>query len=416
MNILLMITLLQPKYGKKVTNLAMAGILIANLIVSLYGYIAGNLTLLARLDLIAFTFLCFIIRPLFKENFMQWLFSYITVQNIVMCVIVLSFSLSRGLTYPIYANTLIRLLLFGGIIFVIRRFVRPLYSRMVTYWTLFFFMAVSIFAAFVYYFTIGEDIIRTLTEQSIQIHLLVLITVVVYVSIFHSIETISREYALREENLQMQNNQEFLHLSSRAMENRIMLLNDAHKQSSITAHDHRHLNNTLLELLERENLEDAIACLRQQSSVAPTLVKNYCENIVVNAAVSYYTDFAKEEGLKTDINLEIPNDFEGDSIELAIVISNLFENAIHACAELKAESEEEQELMIKFTCRHVGRLVIEISNPCGLSVILDENGYPTSKVSGHGIGTKSVLAFAQKYNAEVFFQVLEGVFRVRMLI
>jgi len=55
--------------------------------------------------------LCFAVRTLFKDTFMQWLFSYITVQNIDI-VIILSFDGSRHLPYPFYANSLLRAILF----------------------------------------------------------------------------------------------------------------------------------------------------------------------------------------------------------------------------------------------------------------------------------------------------------------
>ena len=38
------------------------------------------------------------------------------------------------------------------------------------------------------------------------------------------------------------------------------------------------------------------------------------------------------------------------------------------------------------------------------------------KTSGHDAGIKSVLAFAQKQNGEVLYQIADGVFRVRMLV
>lgn len=101
-----------------------------------------------------------------------------------------------------------------------------------------------------------------------------------------------------------------------------------------------------------------------------------------------------------------------DSLELAMVISNLLENAIQAC-EVLADGRERT---IRFACRHVGRLVLEVSNPCDASVILDEYGHPLAQESGHGVGMKSVPAFARGYDGEVLYQIMDGIFRVRILI
>lgn len=412
MNILLMISLLKPKYSKRVTYLVMAGILIVDILTSASCYLSGNLTLLAKLDLILFTILCFVVRPLFQDSFMQWLFSYITVQNINMSVVVLSFSLSRPMPYYMYANALIRLLLFSGIIIILHRYVRPLYRQIVEHWNVFFYVSAAILAAFAYYIISSDNIVKTLTEQAVPMHLLVLITVTAYVSVFYSLKTVSREYALREENLQMQNREELLHLSASSMADRIKLLDEAQNQSRITAHDHRHFNNTILELLEQQKTKEAIAFLRLQSSLKPTMIKDYCENTVVNAAVCYYARMAEEKGITTEISLDIPDLIQVNSLELAMVLSNLMENAIHACEIL----ENGRERIICFSCRHVGRLLLEIRNPCEGSVALDENGCPVASESGHGMGTKSVRAFAAKNDAELLYHVADGDFRVRMLI
>lgn len=95
-----------------------------------------------------------------------------------------------------------------------------------------------------------------------------------------------------------------------------------------------------------------------------------------------------------------------------MALSNLIENAIYGCEALPETAEKH----LCFICCHVGRLVLEISNPCGLDTAPDENGWPTSRQEGHGIGTKSILAFAKKYDAEVFCRIEKGIFIVRLLV
>jgi len=126
-NVLLIITLLQPKYSKKVTLFTMLGILAADLGTAVYCYLIGNLTMLAKIDIALFAVLCFAVRPLFKDTFMQWLFSYLTVLNISYAVIALSFVGSRRLPYPVYANSILRFILFGAVLLILWRYVRPLY-------------------------------------------------------------------------------------------------------------------------------------------------------------------------------------------------------------------------------------------------------------------------------------------------
>lgn len=95
-----------------------------------------------------------------------------------------------------------------------------------------------------------------------------------------------------------------------------------------------------------------------------------------------------------------------------MVVSNLMENAIQACGRLA----QNQTPYLRFTCRSVGRLLLEMENPCAAGTALDKNGYPVSGEEGHGIGSKSVIAFVNKYDGELLYNIENGVFRVRLLV
>ena len=98
-------------------------------------------------------------------------------------------------------------------------------------------------------------------------------------------------------------------------------------------------------------------------------------------------------------------------MQLAIAISNLLENAIHAC-----EKVPEAERFIIITAKFKEQLLLEISNSCAGPVLLDDNGHPVSKEEGHGIGTRSVLDFVNKTNSEIIYIAEEDKFKVRMII
>lgn len=95
MNVLLMLSLMQPKYSRRVTFIGGAAIVLLDFSVSCFCYFSYNLTLLTYLDVVLFTLLCFAAKPLFKDNFMQWLYSYMTVQNANVLAVVLSYDISR---------------------------------------------------------------------------------------------------------------------------------------------------------------------------------------------------------------------------------------------------------------------------------------------------------------------------------
>ncbi|KXL51661.1 hypothetical protein CLNEO_29750 [Anaerotignum neopropionicum] len=411
-NVLLMMTLLQPKYSKKITLLTMLGILAADLGTAVYCYLSGNLTLLSKLDIVLFVVLCFAVRPLFKDTFMQWLFSYLTVQNISDAVIILSFVGSRHLPYPHYANSLLRVILFGVFLLVLARYVRPLYRQAVEHWTAYFAVALGLYITFNYYVLSADDIVVMLTEQAIPLLLVIFIGLAAYGSIIISLKNLQREFRVKEENQRMQAEREYLQLAAGNMSQRLELMEEVSSQNSRAAHDRRHFNNVLQELLEQGKTSEATALLQSQNQMTLKISRVYCENSAVNAAVCHYAGLAEQAVIPTEIELDIPRELTVDSLELSMVVSNLMENAIHACGKLP----ENRTSYLRFTCRSVGRLLLEMENPCTQDTVLDESGYPIASEEGHGFGSRSVVAFAKKYDGELLYKIENGVFRVRILV
>lgn len=410
-NVLLMMTILQPRYSKKVTLLTMLGILSADLGTAVYCYLSGNLTMLAKIDIILFAVLCFAVRPLFKDTFMQWLFSYLTVQNISDTVVVLSFIGSRRLPYPIYMNSILRMILFGAFLLILSRYIRPLYRQAVEHWTAYFAVALGIYITFNYYVLSSDDIVVTLTEQAVPLLLVIFIGLAAYCSIFLSLKNLQREFRVKEENQKMQAEREYLQLAADDMLERLKLMEEVSAQNSRAAHDRRHFNNVLLELLEKAEYHEVVALLKQNQT-APKMSRIYCENPVVNAAVCHYAKLAEQSGIPTVIELDIPRELPVDSLELSMVVSNLLENAITACLK----REDSKSFHINFICRNRGRLLLEMENPCPADTALDENGYPVALEEGHGEGSKSTIAFAKKYDGELIYQIEHGIFRARLLV
>lgn len=48
--------------------------------------------------------------------------------------------------------------------------------------------------------------------------------------------------------------------------------------------------------------------------------------------------------------------------------------------------------------------LLEMENPCPKDTALDENGCPFARQKDHGIGSKSVIAFAKKYDGRADIQ------------
>lgn len=152
--------------------------------------------------------------------------------------------------------------------------------------------------------------------------------------------------------------------------------------------------------------------LEQQLTTKVKTPHRFCENAVVNAAISYYVNRCEQSGIMIEMTLDLPNETGIDNIELSMTISNLLENALYACEKLPQGVIRNIQFHTVFT----GQLLLEMKNPYVGEVDLDENGYPLPKEQGHGIGTKSIVAFVEKQNGQLTYHLDNGIFQVRLIL
>lgn len=79
-----------------------------------------------------------------------------------------------------------------------------------------------------------------------------------------------------------------------------------------------------------------------------------------------------------------------------------------------AKTVPPEERRIICTCIAEPRLMFEISNPCSGMVKSGPDGLPASEQSGHGIGARSIVAFAEKHNAICRFYTEGGCFNMHL--
>lgn len=404
MNVVLMMSLLQPKYGKLVTRLTMLGILTVDLGTAFYCYLSGNLTMLARIDTVLFAALCFVIKPLFKDTFMQWLFSYITIQNITDAVVIISFVGSRRLPYPAYANVAIRLVLFLIFYFLMRYKVRPLYRQLVERWNVFFYVALSVWITYTYVVVTADDIVVTLTQLSAPLMFITLIAFTAYVSVCHALSTLSRENALREDKLRADNRQEILQSELASQEDFVRMA----KQSR---HDLRHHNALLADYLDRGDIDGAKEYLLQYDAhITDMALEQYCKNSVANGVMRLYAHRAQSSNTAFTICADIPEKLPLDAAETCELFSNLLENACEACENVSGKR------FISLLSQTDDILRLELRNSVEKATVFDENGLPLTTKANGGVGTKSALSIITNHGGILKFSQENDVFTAQIIL
>ncbi len=219
------------------------------------------------------------------------------------------------------------------------------------------------------------------------------------------------QYELFELGLKAESEKDILAVAAKSMQRRLTDTEEILERDRVMRHDRRHFEGLLLSLLEDGNADEAKKLLADRLKAEPKRTVKWCSNKVVNATLEYYAQKAASNDIRVTAELNIPEDVSVDNVELAIAVGNLFENAINGCLAVPVAKR-----YITLKAQNNKQLLFEIENSCEAGIELDEEGYPFTKENGHGIGTKSVLAFATKSGTEVDYRVTDATFRVRMML
>ena len=176
-------------------------------------------------------------------------------------------------------------------------------------------------------------------------------------------------------------------------------------------HDLKHhltVIQSFIETGEKEKLTDYVS---QYKSSLPDDTIVFCGNFAINSLLWYYLGIAKNEGVHVDVNIELPVATGISDTDLCIIFGNSIENAIEACRKLSGER------YIRIYSKLTGKLLtITIDNSFNGEVKKDDEKFISTKHEGHGIGTISMKAVAQKYDGAVEFSTRDDEFQVSIML
>jgi Signal transduction histidine kinase regulating citrate/malate metabolism len=285
------------------------------------------------------------------------------------------------------------------IVFIIKVFRRP-YFRMLDMlekgWGLFcsvpFLLMIIIFLLQYY-----PAPIESRPQNGPLLFLVYLLMFVFYAIVYLNFATITQYYQLKQDK-------KLMVLQTEMQKKEYAAILDKVNAVQIHRHDTRHHINVLNALLQDSDLGEARKYLRQLSNqLDRTVIEKYCENYVVNVILSSYISRARKENIGVSCKADIPAGLKIEDLELGTIFSNAMENAITACLQVENRTDRK----ISIDCReHFGQLYIQIGNPFEGEVVFDGD-YPVSRQEGHGFGTRSIAAIAEKYGG-IFSFTAEG--------
>ena len=159
-------------------------------------------------------------------------------------------------------------------------------------------------------------------------------------------------------------------------------------------HDQRHFAGVLEQLSGQGKLIELRQFLHeyvQRTDLEPLPV--FCENVVANSILGYYSLQAKARGVPLRCACVIPKRLSVGDGDLCIVLGNALENAIEACEKLPDPGA-------RFVCVETrqfgGQLLVKIEKAYDGHLSKNENGYRSTKRGPyHGIGFANIRKVAE---------------------
>lgn len=209
----------------------------------------------------------------------------------------------------------------------------------------------------------------------------------------------------------IQERQRILEAQTVMMSRRVEDIRHSEDAMRIERHDMRHHLQTVASLVQKGDAEAALDYIgKSQEKLDSITPKRYCNHPILDAVLSNAAAQAEQLGINLEIETILPEKLPVDVLELSIVFANALENAIQAVRELP---DRQRRVICRSTARP--RFVLEISNPYTGKISFHPRGFPISDRPGHGIGTRSIVAFAEKYNALCLFRAEDGWFKLQIV-
>ncbi|MCH5253051.1 MAG: GHKL domain-containing protein [Lachnospiraceae bacterium] len=337
-------------------------------------------------------------------------FNMTTVITIVSIIVLPGNYLLQVKGISIWVEILIRIVITVPFILFLYRYLRPSYLKMYAImkrgWGWLCLVPGSFFILNYINITPLDPGSTDYTKTVFTCFLALMTVVVSYGVIFFLFTKIISDSEMREE-------QELLKSQIQAMERQADMLKKSEEQLSISRHDLRHYIAELKTLLESGNTEEALQVLGSYDDYNNSIqVPHYCDNPTINAILAYYIQKAELDGITVETNCRLSQQLPVEASELAIVLANTIENAIHACDSVP----EGRERLIKIKVVSTPQFALEIANSYEGKVAFDENGIPVADKIGHGLGTKSISAFVEKHDGVIEYNADGALFRLRLLV
>ena len=193
-------------------------------------------------------------------------------------------------------------------------------------------------------------------------------------------------------------------------EENLKTLERKYDETAKIRHDFKNYISCALKMLAEGNNKELTSYLEDLSDKKINEITSYVatKRAILGAVINSKLSQAKNSGI--EMQCYILSELERISdIDIGILLANIIDNALEACAKNKCDSE----IVLK-TWTEAGYYFIELTNTVENDVLLENPKLSTSKEKKklHGVGLKSVKDIVDKYYGMINFDQRGNIFRV----
>lgn len=129
-------------------------------------------------------------------------------------------------------------------------------------------------------------------------------------------------------------------------------------------------------------------------------------NLMVDAILNSKLSLAERDGVAVTCKARVPDALTVDDVDLCVILGNLLDNAIEACAALPADGR----WLRVYVAARGSQLYASIQNSAVEDPSFNQRNYISEKRGNHGLGMKRVAALVEKYEGFLNLANEPGVF------
>lgn len=208
-------------------------------------------------------------------------------------------------------------------------------------------------------------------------------------------------------------NTEFYNKEAIHIEERLELSQKNEQKLRVLKHDLKHILVTVNQLISNNQIDEAKKYLQEYTDkVDDVSMQSYSNNAVIDSVLAYYVSYCEKNNITFKMQIDQFEDIlDIPKLDFSVFISNCLENAVNATMKIHKNRKVSISII-----NNRQRLVLQIKNTFNGKIKFDSDNTPISNRKNHGIGSRSIKWFVDKYHLDLNYIIDKNIFTINILL